>query len=121
MRTGWSEPAMAGGSHAVVSCRSIEVPSRRRASCIGNPLSKIRSTLGPSAVDRCRPTRRRPNDDRRFKDDSRRPVLGYAQRGDGKGRTAHLPLSWTQDDDRSEEHTSELQSLMRISYAVFCL
>src|SRR3546814_6663411 len=26
---------------------------------------------------------------------------------------------WPQD--RSEEHTSELQSLMRISYAVFCL
>src|SRR3546814_1228547 len=25
------------------------------------------------------------------------------------------------DDVRSEEHTSELQSLMRISYAVFCL
>src|SRR3546814_1849679 len=27
----------------------------------------------------------------------------------------------TRDDERSEEHTSELQSLMRISYAVFCL
>src|SRR3546814_5702740 len=27
----------------------------------------------------------------------------------------HLPV------ERSEEHTSELQSLMRISYAVFCL
>src|SRR3546814_1729838 len=27
----------------------------------------------------------------------------------------------TQAVDRSEEHTSELQSLMRISYAVFCL
>src|SRR3546814_9986341 len=26
-----------------------------------------------------------------------------------------------QVDPRSEEHTSELQSLMRISYAVFCL
>src|SRR3546814_7461061 len=26
-----------------------------------------------------------------------------------------------QDDQRSEEHTSELQSLMSISYAVFCL
>src|SRR3546814_8910970 len=26
-----------------------------------------------------------------------------------------------QTDGRSEEHTSELQSLMRISYAVFCL
>src|SRR3546814_9023824 len=36
-------------------------------------------------------------------------------------------LVWTRDDTvgattlRSEEHTSELQSLMRISYAVFCL
>src|SRR3546814_2651517 len=28
-------------------------------------------------------------------------------------------LNW--QSDRSEEHTSELQSLMRISYAVFCL
>src|SRR3546814_1263371 len=27
----------------------------------------------------------------------------------------------TNTDKRSEEHTSELQSLMRISYAVFCL
>src|SRR3546814_3568043 len=27
----------------------------------------------------------------------------------------------TRPDARSEEHTSELQSLMRISYAVFCL
>src|SRR3546814_10863751 len=26
-----------------------------------------------------------------------------------------------EDEHRSEEHTSELQSLMRISYAVFCL
>src|SRR3546814_6553243 len=25
------------------------------------------------------------------------------------------------DHDRSEEHTSDIQSLMRISYAVFCL
>src|SRR3546814_4059528 len=31
--------------------------------------------------------------------------------------------TWRRDKDstRSEEHTSELQSLMRISYAVFCL
>src|SRR3546814_2326724 len=29
--------------------------------------------------------------------------------------------SFTVSDIRSEEHTSELQSLMRISYAVFCL
>src|SRR3546814_9552832 len=30
-------------------------------------------------------------------------------------------LSLEELDRRSEEHTSELQSLMRISYAVFCL
>src|SRR3546814_1943140 len=29
--------------------------------------------------------------------------------------------TWDQEYARSEEHTSELQSLMRISYAVFCL
>src|SRR3546814_1594097 len=29
--------------------------------------------------------------------------------------------SWSVSMPRSEEHTSELQSLMRISYAVFCL
>src|SRR3546814_3165811 len=31
------------------------------------------------------------------------------------------PVSETITTSRSEEHTSELQSLMRISYAVFCL
>src|SRR3546814_3907413 len=32
-----------------------------------------------------------------------------------------MDVAFTGDADRSEEHTSELQSLMRISYAVFCL
>src|SRR3546814_6125754 len=32
-----------------------------------------------------------------------------------------LDLFSRKDQERSEEHTSELQSLMRISYAVFCL
>src|SRR3546814_1653109 len=41
-----------------------------------------------------------------------------AREGAGRrSRLARLPA----DDTRSEEHTSELQSLMRISYAVFCL
>src|SRR3546814_5279731 len=34
---------------------------------------------------------------------------------------AKLPCSGQLKPLRSEEHTSELQSLMRISYAVFCL
>src|SRR3546814_1845115 len=37
-------------------------------------------------------------------------------------RVNALDTEWGADDlARSEEHTSELQSLMRISYAVFCL
>src|SRR3546814_10340105 len=33
----------------------------------------------------------------------------------------HCTLVFLGEEARSEEHTSELQSLMRISYAVFCL
>src|SRR3546814_2488547 len=36
---------------------------------------------------------------------------------DAAGKVLRRLVEWT----RSEEHTSELQSLMRISYAVFCL
>src|SRR3546814_10791682 len=39
-------------------------------------------------------------------------------------RTVQTPSRWQVREPihrRSEEHTSELQSLMRISYAVFCL
>src|SRR3546814_9230189 len=49
----------------------------------------------------------------------RRRIGGYPHRGD----IAHFVLIGDRADRalRSEEHTSELQSLMRISYAVFCL
>src|SRR3546814_3363475 len=42
----------------------------------------------------------------------------FAEQAYRINRAAGLPLMV---DARSEEHTSELQSLMRISYAVFCL
>src|SRR3546814_8304006 len=42
------------------------------------------------------------------------------RQGDGE-RTRHPRIMRQQLWLRSEEHTSELQSLMRISYAVFCL
>src|SRR3546814_6487756 len=56
----------------------------------------------------------------RFKDTFDRVNSGVQQiypRLFGGGH-AYLELT---GEDRSEEHTSELQSLMRISYAVFCL
>src|SRR3546814_912476 len=72
----------------------------------------------------------------------RRPVEGgprryqqevktwYASAGvEGMFEVATRPWSWdasvvfsrSRAEQRSEEHTSELQSLMRLSYAVFCL
>src|SRR3546814_5583507 len=60
-------------------------------------------------------------------------AIAYANQGDkakasaywmqvaeaGRAKGAETPRAIL--DDRTEEHTSELQSLMRISYAVFCL
>src|SRR3546814_1665718 len=40
---------------------------------------------------------------------------------DARGKEALRPEFADDVSKRSEEHTSELQSLMRISYAVFCL
>src|SRR3546814_4468802 len=51
--------------------------------------------------------------------------LADRQRGvEQRGETGEMALDLAVliiGDERSEEHTSELQSLMRISYAVFCL
>src|SRR3546814_9480839 len=44
--------------------------------------------------------------------------MGGNRSGDDPAPAIAAPFSHT---ERSEEHTSELQSLMRISYAVFCL
>src|SRR3546814_3826637 len=89
--------------------------------------------IGPEAIIKLR----RAADER-----GRKPETGVARLGDGGieiGHADHLehgaeqllvrPLGDIGDVDqrrreertRSEEHTSELQSLMRISYAVFCL
>src|SRR3546814_10263295 len=46
------------------------------------------------------------------------PLADLILRGEVKDGVA---VKVDEGDGRSEEHTSELQSLMRISYAVFCL
>src|SRR3546814_6075140 len=50
----------------------------------------------------------------------RRPHLPLPHRG-GETQAARKRGRPVRPGGRSEEHTSELQSLMRISYAVFCL
>src|SRR3546814_8224142 len=61
----------------------------------------------------------------RARDEERRPqdVMALVRQKQIRGAYAEaaVALARTGEADRSEEHTSELQSLMRISYAVFCL
>src|SRR3546814_9282771 len=89
------------------------------------PRSTRTDTLCPyTTLFRSDPVRRGRGDDRRrcrVRDHAhvRRRILRdegavYPQRRAGEGIAAV-------GRGRSEEHTSELQSLMRISYAVFCL
>src|SRR3546814_4706401 len=81
------------------------------------PRSTRTDTLCPyTTLFRSRDPRRAPaGAHRRFRPlrPDRRPTAGRA--GDPLRRDREQPGT------RSEEHTSELQSLMRISYAVFCL
>src|SRR3546814_4952494 len=57
-----------------------------------------------------------------WKADDRRIGMKRLQPGDNFGRRSDHPFfELGGRQARSEEHTSELQSLMRISYAVFCL
>src|SRR3546814_3605504 len=98
------------------------------------PRSKRTDTLVPyTALFRSRTARRRAH--ARRQDGSRpacgRPACGArrAERPADEGGADHVDhprcaaagIRAGTGAARSEEHTSELQSLMRISYAVFCL
>src|SRR3546814_8225476 len=79
--------------------------NRRRARRVGTDSDSARQGGGPLAWNPCPPALRR----------HKKP----ASHGDAGWGSGDVALS--QRRRRSEEHTSELQSLMRISYAVFCL
>src|SRR3546814_5161552 len=81
--------------------------SARRAPLAPRPpeRSRLRDAPSPSHRPAPRPTRLRDQ-----------------RRGDIRQGAPAIPASLNYRPElRSEEHTSELQSLMRISYAVFCL
>src|SRR3546814_2745865 len=83
---------LSGGWVAVIAARAIAGRSRRINARSKGPLRAISRRSRP-----CPP--------------ATSPPTGRAPRGYYRPRST----------GRSEEHTSELQSLMRISYAVFCL
>src|SRR3546814_3177781 len=87
-----------------------ETPTVGDAGSTGLPLVRRASTEGEDCHAQAPDPRHTPDGRRtghcRFRDRGNR----LRRLGGAAGRTR-----------RSEEHTSELQSLMRISYAVFCL
>src|SRR3546814_1334237 len=88
---------------STIACGDGPLPHRYATGRIGglarNPSELIRQPAAEKPLVGATDVR----DDRRF--------------GEARGDAAILRAA----DQRSEEHTSELQSLMRISYAVFCL
>src|SRR3546814_1820855 len=77
----------------------------------------VRAGIGDRDIAGARVVLRRPHRHLRTQIGHDAPVVP-SQIGVGG---AHETVAGVDPDARSEEHTSELQSLMRISYAVFCL
>src|SRR3546814_2929116 len=79
------------------------------------PISAARASRNPRDEGHDRRARaRRGRTGRSARRATRRARRAWARGGQCRGRCGA-------EARRSEEHTSELQSLMRISYAVFCL
>src|SRR3546814_3387807 len=95
-RAAGSVPTGAGAQRGV---GRLTAPRRHKQPAESHTASQERKTLVGAAARYCRPT------SAEARDAPRRPAVPPY-------RLRYL---------RSEEHTSELQSLMRISYAVFCL
>src|SRR3546814_5508352 len=120
----------------LISPRSRQGLPRRGLAIDGSPFCPSRSEPSLNGdVSRRSASERPPDSLSRFsraeasaaKNPARRPIIPYG-RGDAPNPDrpaardpAASRAAQEQARTRSEEHTSELQSLMRISYAVFCL
>src|SRR3546814_6157248 len=98
----WSSDVCSSDLHAEYLGRSLGTVAARRA-----------RTRFPAASARIPRSHRRPR--------SAKAGRRLADREPGADRSVQAVGRARAPCARSEEHTSELQSLMRISYAVFCL
>src|SRR3546814_1150802 len=87
------------------------VATNLHADILSDLAAALAGSLGIAPTGNIDPERRYPS---MFE-----PIHGSAFDIMGKGLANPVGTFWS--GWRSEEHTSELQSLMRISYAVFCL
>src|SRR3546814_4970810 len=115
---------MAGDGPALSRRRDVAGPHRYPM----GPADQEAGDAPKGQFDKARRSARRRKGDGQPRDDEgerERPRDGDRPARDAapaKGREARREQEHPRPDHiRSEEHTSELQSLMRISYAVFCL
>src|SRR3546814_7321747 len=105
------QPAHAGGEAAVVDMAGEEIVGGKFRQHVGGVGQRVLHCLAHARLDLLhehvaqQPRRQRDDDE-------------VAQQDAQADLHARVPACTT---SRSEEQTSELQSLMRISYAVFCL
>src|SRR3546814_1550167 len=86
------------------------------------PRSTRTDTLFPyTTLFRSRADARRSRKPRKARPQPRQKGPAGRQGSQGRRGRARAGARFAARGQRSEEHTSELQSLMRISYAVFCL
>src|SRR3546814_9802193 len=84
-------------------------------------LGRLDLILGSIAAADLDPARLHRLGDDTLERDAQQAVLKAGIAGFHEVSELEAPLEGARGDTRSEEHTSELQSLMRISYAAFCL
>src|SRR3546814_5081002 len=108
----------------------IRLPPRSTRTDTLFPYTTLFRSVPVRSADRPDPARRRQHLSGRSRGRARRTSRGSRRGGAGlavRGLRRASPCDRSAGEgiaaraDRSEEHTSELQSLMRISYAVFCL
>src|SRR3546814_1163320 len=94
------------------------LPPRSKRTDTLFPYTTLFRSRQPVALDRPRKGRHPPRGGR-----GRQRGVGSARQARGQALVAadRRHVAARNRPARSEEHTSELQSLMRISYAVFCL
>src|SRR3546814_6460173 len=92
------------------------LPSRSPLNIMLTPCTPVKSTVASAAAAQS------VNSLSRSASSSPSTIFTYASRGEG---SANQPYAWLTARSilpyRPEEHTYELQSLMRTTYAVFCL
>src|SRR3546814_7153286 len=113
--TAAASPRSARAGGRTPCCRTRLPPRSRRSSSAvsGDPRFGQRLAGRPDAGDRDRD----PRSDGRLAEKPHHRAEAFVEVDEGQRIRRPVP----EEVRRSEEHTSELQSLMRISYAVVCL